>query len=282
MTYLRFDTNQGRDTVARLRQVVENMRSESETTHSNIDSLVDSGWIAPAAYEFQNTASELRQLFNSTLERLAELSARLDAEITEWEETAATFGSYSFGIVGGATGIAGGQMFFEPAARMPEQPSFEPVPQEAAKDAVSSGNSAEKVSANTSAIAVGAVSVNHDADASDCVRFVKGQGRSVPAGNPATWIPTEIPKDGVYKGFYVGTQPRPGAIMAEASNPHAGIGGTGHTSFVEQVNKDGTYRVVEGNWSGGKHEATFQSDGTSGKRRTGIFIYGPVESGLKK
>ena len=72
--------------------------------------------------------------------------------------------------------------------------------------------------------------------------------------------------------------------MAEAPNSRVGIGGTGHTSIVAQVNKDGSYRVVEGNWSGGKHEATFRADGKSanGKRHAGIFIYGPVESGLKK
>ncbi|OQY44084.1 MAG: hypothetical protein B6242_13410 [Anaerolineaceae bacterium 4572_78] len=100
MPDLRFDTDQGHDTVSQLRSILESVRTESETIRSRVDNLVGADWEAPAAHAFQSEMANWYQNIASTLTFLEDLINRLTMEIQQWEETAAQLGG---GAIGAAT-----------------------------------------------------------------------------------------------------------------------------------------------------------------------------------
>lgn len=91
MSDLRFDTGQGRDTVAKLTACANNLESELNTAKASVDGLVGSAWVAPAANQFQQQFEEFAGQVRQTIERLHGLQQRLNSEIDQWESTAGSF-----------------------------------------------------------------------------------------------------------------------------------------------------------------------------------------------
>ena len=109
MPTLRFNTNQGRETLAQLQKTVEMMEAELSTARSRVNSLVPGGWEASAAHQFQDEVAGWGQSFARLLEYLRNLNQRLNAEIEEWEATASHFGGGEIGNAA-SVGAAGGYL----------------------------------------------------------------------------------------------------------------------------------------------------------------------------
>jgi|GEM_PF-3177354 len=123
MPMLRFNTDEGQAAVAALRQAIEAMQAELNRAGAAVEGLAPAHWQAPVAEQFIDMSQTWQQRMSQSLERLTDLTRRLETEIVQWEEAAAVFGG------GSATGGAvGGMMFFEPVeGRIPEMPGFEPA-----------------------------------------------------------------------------------------------------------------------------------------------------------
>lgn len=61
-----------------------------QSMSSSVSSL-QSAWMGPSATEFFNLYDQWKSGMNSTLENLNQMTGRLQAEITEWEQTASKF-----------------------------------------------------------------------------------------------------------------------------------------------------------------------------------------------
>lgn len=91
MADLKFDTGQGRDTVAKLSTCASNLEQELNTAKASVDGLVGSAWVAPAANQFQQQFEEFAGQVRQTIEHLHSLQQRLNSEIDQWEATGGSF-----------------------------------------------------------------------------------------------------------------------------------------------------------------------------------------------
>jgi len=91
MPNLRFDTDAGRDMAGRMGACADAIEGELQSVMGAVESLVPGAWEANAANQFSeqmhNWAGEVRR----AVQALQELQQRLNAEIEEWEATAASF-----------------------------------------------------------------------------------------------------------------------------------------------------------------------------------------------
>lgn len=91
MTQLTFNTDEGRTTSNLISTTCGNLNSELTTLRNNVNGLVGASWIGNSANmfqgEFDTWASDLQRIISE----LETLKTRLDTEIAEWEQTAATF-----------------------------------------------------------------------------------------------------------------------------------------------------------------------------------------------
>lgn len=78
------------------RSLVNNIRNTSATIQGSFSSLsnqvhstVGSSWVAPSATEFLESFQEVSLIVREALNKMEVLSAKLQNEILEWEQTAA-------------------------------------------------------------------------------------------------------------------------------------------------------------------------------------------------
>ena len=109
MPYLHFDTEQGRATRERLRQVETAIGEALASLDSAVNTLIGEGlWQAPGATKFEEAMTQWCNQMQTHRETLNVLAIRLEKEIAEWEETAAVFGGGRETMAAlGLTGIAG-------------------------------------------------------------------------------------------------------------------------------------------------------------------------------
>lgn len=92
MANLKFDIDAGRQTVNALTTCINNVQAELTTIETRINTLVGSEWESPSATQFQDQFIQWATQLKTTLNTLGELKAKLDQEIIQWEQTAASFG----------------------------------------------------------------------------------------------------------------------------------------------------------------------------------------------
>ncbi len=91
MAQLTFNTDEGRTTSTLISTTSGNLSTELTNLRNNINSLVGSAWVGNSATlfqgEFDTWASDVQRIITE----LENLKSRLDNEIVEWENTAASF-----------------------------------------------------------------------------------------------------------------------------------------------------------------------------------------------
>ncbi|OQY44086.1 MAG: hypothetical protein B6242_13420 [Anaerolineaceae bacterium 4572_78] len=113
MSSLRFDTDQGRESLAQFRNVNESIRAEIQTVQSTVDALIGGAWEAPAAHQFDSSIVQWNQITNSTTNVLDNLNHRLDVAIQRWEEMASRLGGgFLGGLIGGIGDLFSGAFDF--------------------------------------------------------------------------------------------------------------------------------------------------------------------------
>jgi len=86
MATIHMETSEATSCSSRMKQAHEQIASELNTTRSQINGLVGSGWIAQSANEFHNEFDSLAHQLETCLASLETLHTRLDREIAEWEQ----------------------------------------------------------------------------------------------------------------------------------------------------------------------------------------------------
>ncbi|MCL4868728.1 MAG: WXG100 family type VII secretion target [Anaerolineae bacterium] len=90
MATLRFDTDAGRMTAGTITTTCQNLQSEMTSLSNRINSMVGSEWIGNSANQFQSEFQTWSEQLRSCVTNLETLRQRLEREITEWEQAAAT------------------------------------------------------------------------------------------------------------------------------------------------------------------------------------------------
>jgi len=89
MATIHMEVESCRNTSTALGNAKASMEEQINTLTSTVSSTVGSAWIAPSANEFQSAYQEWANSMKQIMEQLATLQQRLNAEITEFEQTAA-------------------------------------------------------------------------------------------------------------------------------------------------------------------------------------------------
>lgn len=92
MATLHFDTDAGRSTVSQLNVSANELQSELSRLTQRVNSMVGSEWIGNSATQFQSEFQNWSQQLNQVMQNLETLRQRLETEIADWEQAAATLG----------------------------------------------------------------------------------------------------------------------------------------------------------------------------------------------
>jgi len=82
------------ETQAHIDKVNESVSEIYEILHqilTKVNAIIPEEWESPSANEFLEGLSDHINRFDPKLEEITELNQRLEKEITQWSETAATF-----------------------------------------------------------------------------------------------------------------------------------------------------------------------------------------------
>ena len=88
---LHMDVPQCRNVSTTINSTQSDIESQLSTLASLVSGTVGAEWIAPAANQFLEDYNAWNANMKSLLAELAELKARLDKEIAEWETTGSTY-----------------------------------------------------------------------------------------------------------------------------------------------------------------------------------------------